>query len=49
MRRVILHEFGPYSNLQFEECADPVPAPDQVLVAIEAAGIGYVSNSAQHA
>jgi NADPH2:quinone reductase len=48
VRRVILHEFGPYSNLRVEECADPVPAPDQVLVAIEAAGIGYVDTLCVH-
>ena len=48
MRRVILHEFGPYSNLQLEECADPVPAPDQVVVAIEAGGIGYVDTLCVH-
>jgi NADPH2:quinone reductase len=48
MRRVILHEFGPYSNLQLEECADPVPAPDQVVVAIEAGGIGFVDTLCVH-
>ena len=48
MRRVVLHEFGPYSNLAVEECADPVPAPDQALVAIEAAGIGFVDTLCVH-
>jgi len=48
MRRVILHEFGPYTNLRLEECADPVPAPDQVVVAIEAGGIGYVDTLCVH-
>jgi NADPH2:quinone reductase len=48
MRRVILHEFGPYSNLQLEECADPVPATDEVVVAIEAGGIGYVDTLCVH-
>jgi NADPH2:quinone reductase len=48
MRRVILHEFGPYSNLRLEECADPVPAPDEVVVAIEAGGIGYVDTLCVH-
>ena len=48
MRRVILHEFGPYSNLQLEECADPVPEADQVLVAIEAGGIGFVDTLCVH-
>jgi NADPH2:quinone reductase len=45
---VILREFGPYSNLQLEECDDPVPAPDQVVVAIEAGGIGYVDTLCVH-
>jgi NADPH2:quinone reductase len=48
VRRVILHEFGPYSNLQLEECPDPAPAPDQVVVEIEAGGIGYVDTLCVH-
>jgi NADPH2:quinone reductase len=48
VRRVVLHEFGPYSNLVIEECPDPVPAPDQALIAIEAAGIGYVDTLCVH-
>jgi NADPH2:quinone reductase len=48
MRRVILHEFGPYSNLVVEECDDPVAASDQVVVAIEAGGIGYVDTLCVH-
>jgi NADPH2:quinone reductase len=42
MRRVILREFGPYSNLRLEEMPDPVPGDGEVLVAIEAAGVGFV-------
>jgi NADPH2:quinone reductase len=48
VRRVILHEFGPYTNLQLEECDDPEPGPDQVVVAIEAGGIGYVDTLCVH-
>jgi NADPH2:quinone reductase len=48
MQRVILHEFGPFTNLQLEECPDPDPAPDQVVVAIEAGGIGYVDTLCVH-
>src|SRR6476659_1920138 len=48
MRRVILHEFGPYTNRRPEECADPVPASDQVVVAIQAGGIGYVDTLCVH-
>jgi NADPH2:quinone reductase len=42
VKRAILHEFGAYSNLQFEELPDPVPGDNEVLVAIEAAGVGFV-------
>lgn len=48
MRRVILHEFGPYSNLQFEELADPEPGRGQAVIAIEAAGVGYVDTLCVH-
>jgi len=48
VRRVILHEFGPFSNLRFEECPDPVPEPEQVVVAIEAGGIGFVDTLCVH-
>ncbi len=48
MRRVILHEFGPYSNLQLEELPDREPGPDQVVVAIEAGGIGFVDTLCVH-
>lgn len=42
MRRVVLHEFGSYSNLVTEELPDPVPGDGEVLVAVEAAGVGFV-------
>ena len=48
MRRVILHEFGPYSNLVFEDRPDPVPGAGQAVVAIEAAGIGFVDTLCVH-
>ncbi len=48
MRRVILHEFGPYSNLVTEELPDPVPGDGQAVVAIEAAGIGFVDTLCVH-
>jgi NADPH2:quinone reductase len=48
MRRVILHEFGPYSNLQFEDLPDPEPGDGQAVVAIEAAGVGYVDTLCVH-
>ncbi len=48
MRRVILHEFGPYSNLQVEDLPDPEPGRGEAVVAIEAAGIGYVDTLCVH-
>ena len=48
MRRAILREFGPYSNLEFEELPDPKPGPGQAVVAIEAAGVGYVDTLCVH-
>ena len=48
MRRVILYEFGPYSNLVFEDRPDPVPDAGQAVVAIEAAGIGFVDTLCVH-
>lgn len=42
MRRVVLHEFGAYTNLRLEELPDPEPGDGQVLVAVEAGGVGFV-------
>ncbi len=42
MRKVVLYEFGPYTNLVVEDTPDPVPEGRQAVVAIEAAGIGFV-------
>lgn len=39
MRAIRLYEFGPADNLIFEEVPDPVPAPGEVLIAVEAAGV----------
>ncbi|MFH9860045.1 zinc-binding dehydrogenase [Streptomyces sp. NPDC017202] len=39
MHAVRLHAFGPAGNLTFEEVEDPLPAPGQVRVAVEAAGV----------
>jgi NADPH2:quinone reductase len=48
VRRAILREFGPYSNVQFEELPDPVAGEGQAVVAIEAAGVGYVDTLCVH-
>jgi NADPH:quinone reductase len=42
MRAVVCRELGPPSLLRVEERADPTPAPGQVVVAVEAAGVNFV-------
>jgi NADPH:quinone reductase len=42
MRSVVCHEVGKLSSLQVEESPTPVPADDQVLVEIKAAGASFV-------
>jgi NADPH2:quinone reductase len=39
MHAVRLHTFGPADHLRYEETADPEPAPGQVRIAVEAAGV----------
>ncbi|MFI6347797.1 zinc-binding dehydrogenase [Streptomyces sp. NPDC050560] len=39
MHAIQLHAFGPAENLRYEEVADPVPGPGQVLIAVAAAGV----------
>jgi NADPH:quinone reductase len=42
VRAVVCSELGPPSLLRIEEQADPVPAPGQVVVAVDAAGVNFV-------
>ncbi|MFR9722667.1 zinc-binding dehydrogenase [Streptomyces sp. MS19] len=42
MRAVRLHAFGPAANLRAETVEDPAPAPGQVRVAVEAAGVHLI-------
>jgi NADPH:quinone reductase len=42
MRAVVCHELGPLENLTVEEQRDPEPRADQVVVAVQAAGVNYV-------
>jgi NADPH2:quinone reductase len=42
MRAVVCRELGPPSLLRIEERPDPTPAPGQVVVAVEAAGVNFV-------
>jgi NADPH2:quinone reductase len=39
MRAVRLHQFGPPENLVVDEVDDPRPGPDQVRIAVHAAGV----------
>ena len=39
MHAVRLHAFGPAENLTYERIEDPVPGPNQVRIAVEAAGV----------
>jgi NADPH2:quinone reductase len=44
VRRVICREWGPLDSLEIEELPDPVPGPGEVVVAVEAAGVGFVDS-----
>ncbi|MFC4505934.1 MULTISPECIES: zinc-binding dehydrogenase [Streptomyces] len=39
MHAIRLHAYGPPENLAYEEVEDPLPAPGQVRIAVEAAGV----------
>jgi NADPH:quinone reductase len=45
MRAIRQHEFGLADNLVHEEVPDPVPGPDQVRIAVEAAGVHLVDTT----
>ncbi|KAB8193723.1 zinc-binding dehydrogenase [Nonomuraea phyllanthi] len=42
MHAVVLHAFGPATNLSYETVPDPVPGPGQVRIAVKAAGVHLV-------
>jgi NADPH:quinone reductase-like Zn-dependent oxidoreductase len=42
MKAVVLHEYGPPSNLKYEDFPDPRPGPGEVLVAVRAAGVNPI-------
>jgi NADPH:quinone reductase len=42
MRAIVVHEKGGPDQLSFEEVADPVPGPDDLLVDVEAAGLNFI-------
>lgn len=41
MKATVIHEFGTPDTLKVENVADPVPADDEVLIAVTHAGVNY--------
>jgi NADPH:quinone reductase-like Zn-dependent oxidoreductase len=42
MKAVVLYAYGPPSNLKYEDFADPIPGPGEVLVRVKAAGVNPI-------
>lgn len=42
MKAVVLHEYGAPSKLKYEDFADPTPAPDQILIRVQAVSLNPV-------
>jgi NADPH:quinone reductase len=45
MRAIRLHEFGPPTNLLYEEVDAPEPGPGQVRIAVAAAGVHFIDTA----
>lgn len=41
MKKVVIHRSGSYRRLEIEEHPDLEPGPDEVVIAVEAAGVNY--------
>ncbi|MXZ68583.1 MAG: alcohol dehydrogenase catalytic domain-containing protein, partial [Acidimicrobiia bacterium] len=41
MKAQVVHEFGDFRNLSYEEVADPEPGPGEVLLGVEAVGLNF--------
>ncbi|NIZ11454.1 NADPH:quinone oxidoreductase family protein [Pseudooceanicola sp. HF7] len=41
MKAIVCHEFGPVTDLSFEEVATPEPAAGQLRIRVEAAGVNF--------
>jgi NADPH2:quinone reductase len=44
MRAIVCHQFGLPEKLELGELPDPVPAPNQILIAVEACGVNFPDN-----
>jgi NADPH:quinone reductase-like Zn-dependent oxidoreductase len=42
MKAVVLHEYGPPSNLKYEDFAAPEPGPGEVLVSVQAVSVNPI-------
>jgi NADPH:quinone reductase-like Zn-dependent oxidoreductase len=42
MKAIVLHEFGPPKNLQYEDVPDPIPAEGEVLVRLAATSVNPI-------
>ena len=42
MKAVVLHAYGPPSNLKYEDFADPTAGPGEVLIRVHAAGVNPI-------
>jgi NADPH:quinone reductase-like Zn-dependent oxidoreductase len=42
MKAIVVHSYGPPSNLKYEDFADPSPKPGEVLVRVHAAGVNPI-------
>jgi NADPH:quinone reductase-like Zn-dependent oxidoreductase len=41
VEKIVIHKPGSYDRLVIEEHPDPEPAPDEILIAVEAIGVNY--------
>jgi NADPH:quinone reductase-like Zn-dependent oxidoreductase len=41
VKKIVIHKPGSYDRLVIEEHPDPVPGPDEILIAVEAIGINF--------
>ena len=44
MKALLCKKFGPVSELSWEETADPVAGPNEIVIDVKAAGLNYPDN-----